>query len=619
MCLVCGHLGCGRLTREHALAHYSRTQHTYAIELATQRVWDYAGDGFVHRLIQNKGDGKLVEMPDPNAAYAPGDGSRSRLAPEVEAVNLEARAAAGKKDQAVALEYALLLTGQLETQRQYFEGLLAQVLSLLPDADAPIREAAEAIVCGAAAPAGNAPTGNQQLHRAVLANERKLRGLSVASDGAASGVGLSTDGAAGAAAVLDGGVTATGAATAAAIGDGCTPSARSSRAAHRREDGIAAAGGPSHVAAVKGTGPPLSAGRPVPSAAGHRVRAGTTGSGAGAGAGAAARGASAAFEALDAAALTHEIASGAIAPAELAATICDLQARCESAEIAARDAEARAVAECKERRALARQAEESAAKASAQAEELAFLRQLNDTLTANQSGWELRLAVLERQLKARTDAGAARERELEEQLRDVMFALDAQKQIEAASEDVRADLAAGHVVVAAPGGAGTGGSGSGSAAADGRRGATAARLKKRLAASSAAASGPTGAAAASPQGCTTEGATGGDSGVAAAAAAGAGSLAAPNAGPTRSLGRPSCERGSCSTPRSGRRCSTDGEADASAGAASSAGSTEFGEACDGPIHSAGTRVADASPSAAAAVPSGGKRGGSGKRKGGGKG
>ena len=35
----------------------------YALELETQRVWDYAGDGYVHRLIQNTIDGKLVELP----------------------------------------------------------------------------------------------------------------------------------------------------------------------------------------------------------------------------------------------------------------------------------------------------------------------------------------------------------------------------------------------------------------------------------------------------------------------------------------------------------------------------------------------------------------------------
>jgi BRCA1-associated protein len=29
-------------------------------------VWDYAGDGYVHRIIQNKADGKLVEFPGVN-------------------------------------------------------------------------------------------------------------------------------------------------------------------------------------------------------------------------------------------------------------------------------------------------------------------------------------------------------------------------------------------------------------------------------------------------------------------------------------------------------------------------------------------------------------------------
>jgi len=34
------------------------------LELETQqRVWDYVGDNYVNRLIQNKADGKLVELP----------------------------------------------------------------------------------------------------------------------------------------------------------------------------------------------------------------------------------------------------------------------------------------------------------------------------------------------------------------------------------------------------------------------------------------------------------------------------------------------------------------------------------------------------------------------------
>ena len=47
MCLVCGHVGCGRYAHEHAVRHFEASGHTYAIELSSQRVWDYAGDGYV--------------------------------------------------------------------------------------------------------------------------------------------------------------------------------------------------------------------------------------------------------------------------------------------------------------------------------------------------------------------------------------------------------------------------------------------------------------------------------------------------------------------------------------------------------------------------------------------
>lgn len=35
------------------------------MNLGNNRVWDYVGDNFVHRLVQNKGDGKLVEGSTP--------------------------------------------------------------------------------------------------------------------------------------------------------------------------------------------------------------------------------------------------------------------------------------------------------------------------------------------------------------------------------------------------------------------------------------------------------------------------------------------------------------------------------------------------------------------------
>lgn len=38
----------------HIKQHYEETLHTYAMDASSrQRVWDFAGDGFVHRLILN--------------------------------------------------------------------------------------------------------------------------------------------------------------------------------------------------------------------------------------------------------------------------------------------------------------------------------------------------------------------------------------------------------------------------------------------------------------------------------------------------------------------------------------------------------------------------------------
>ncbi|RZB91625.1 RING finger protein ETP1-like [Glycine soja] len=46
----------------HAIIHWKETQHCYSLEVETKRAWDYVGDNYVHRLIQSKTDGKLVEL-----------------------------------------------------------------------------------------------------------------------------------------------------------------------------------------------------------------------------------------------------------------------------------------------------------------------------------------------------------------------------------------------------------------------------------------------------------------------------------------------------------------------------------------------------------------------------
>lgn len=103
ICLICGNIGCGRYVELHAYKHFQETQHTYAMQIGNSRVWDYVGDNFVHRLVQSKGDGKLVAVEDQQSSEMDG------------------------KADSLSLEYTYLLTSQLEQQRKYFEQRMTQV------------------------------------------------------------------------------------------------------------------------------------------------------------------------------------------------------------------------------------------------------------------------------------------------------------------------------------------------------------------------------------------------------------------------------------------------------------------------------------------------------------
>ncbi|RPA93613.1 zf-UBP-domain-containing protein [Choiromyces venosus 120613-1] len=114
ICLICGNVGCGRYDDAHAFEHYKETSHCYAMDIETQRVWDYAGDGYVHRLIQNKSDGKLVELPS-----ALSDSRNPDRHTDGDYVPRE------KLDN-IGMEYTYLLTSQLDSQRLYFEEKVTQ-------------------------------------------------------------------------------------------------------------------------------------------------------------------------------------------------------------------------------------------------------------------------------------------------------------------------------------------------------------------------------------------------------------------------------------------------------------------------------------------------------------
>ncbi|KAF8393105.1 hypothetical protein HHK36_021346 [Tetracentron sinense] len=122
ICVICGFVGCGRYKEGHAISHWKETQHCYSLELETQRVWDYAGDNYVHRLIQSKTDGKLVEL-NFRCAHAD-DGCGSCECSEDSGID---EALYNSRVEAIVNEYNDLLTAQLETQRTYFENLLLEV------------------------------------------------------------------------------------------------------------------------------------------------------------------------------------------------------------------------------------------------------------------------------------------------------------------------------------------------------------------------------------------------------------------------------------------------------------------------------------------------------------
>lgn len=53
MCMVCGYVGCGHSYNFHIYSHYRETMHAYVLNLDSKRVWDFAGGGYVHRLVMS--------------------------------------------------------------------------------------------------------------------------------------------------------------------------------------------------------------------------------------------------------------------------------------------------------------------------------------------------------------------------------------------------------------------------------------------------------------------------------------------------------------------------------------------------------------------------------------
>ena len=125
-CLICGSIGCGRYEGKHAHQHHEKTGHLFAMDLSSKRVWDYKGDGYVHRI-----------MVEDNTITAAKDGVQVGVR-EVGADDLDTNYTKGDPSPAIenlALEYTHLLTSQLESQRVYFEEIVERLADKASEAN----------------------------------------------------------------------------------------------------------------------------------------------------------------------------------------------------------------------------------------------------------------------------------------------------------------------------------------------------------------------------------------------------------------------------------------------------------------------------------------------------
>ncbi|XP_062185453.1 BRAP2 RING ZnF UBP domain-containing protein 1-like isoform X1 [Phragmites australis] len=121
ICVICGFVGCGRYKEGHAKQHWKDTQHCYSLDLETQRVWDYVGDSYVHRLNQSKSDAKHAKFKS-KCKYSGDDCVNCSCNDDSDMGG----AMFSSKAETIVDEYNRLLASQLETQREYYEALLSE-------------------------------------------------------------------------------------------------------------------------------------------------------------------------------------------------------------------------------------------------------------------------------------------------------------------------------------------------------------------------------------------------------------------------------------------------------------------------------------------------------------
>lgn len=102
-CLICGYTGCDRYQKGHAKDHFDSTLHRYSIDLKSQRIWDYIGDNWVHRMVQQGDTLNTICLENNNQQE-----------------NINSKEFVMRIENIIS-EYNFVLNSQLEEQRKYYE------------------------------------------------------------------------------------------------------------------------------------------------------------------------------------------------------------------------------------------------------------------------------------------------------------------------------------------------------------------------------------------------------------------------------------------------------------------------------------------------------------------
>lgn len=122
VCMICGHIGCGRYAAGHAKDHATTRRHRFCFELASGRIWDYHGDVFVHRrLVQMTaaGEGTVFELTLPAPASATSNSLDSVMIGDTKPLK-------PGQENTFAMELDVILASQLDYQRSLYESRLAE-------------------------------------------------------------------------------------------------------------------------------------------------------------------------------------------------------------------------------------------------------------------------------------------------------------------------------------------------------------------------------------------------------------------------------------------------------------------------------------------------------------